>query len=195
MDYRELNQVLERLDQATRTLEDTYMETEGEVTETTEQLEQEISDLKELISKEGVDLLGGWLKSKEDKKKSLKAEKDYIARQMAAIDETIEFIKSKINQVMVSTGQEKVKGDRGYSFTAYDSVKTDVNKELLKTLYADKIEEAIRAAHVPAYIGVSLTASSSKAAEFGVIDGDEDIFSTTVTPSVKFTKPRASKEA
>ena len=112
MDYRELNQVLERLDQATRTLEDTYMETEGEVTETTEQLEQEISDLKELISKEGVDLLGGWLKSKEDKKKSLKAEKDYIARQMAAIDETIEFIKGKINQVMVSTGQEKVKGDR-----------------------------------------------------------------------------------
>lgn len=195
MDYRELNQVLERLDQATRTLEDTYMETEGEVTETTEQLEQEISDLKELISKEGVDLLGGWLKSKEDRKKSLKAEKDYIARQMAAIDETIEFIKSKINQVMVSTGQEKIKGDRGYSFTAYDSVKTDVNKELLKTLYADKIEEAIRAAHVPAYIGVSLTASSTKAAEFGVIDGDEDIFSTTVTPSVKFTKPRASKEA
>ena len=195
MDYRELNQVLERLDQATRTLEDTYMETEGEVTETTEQLEQEISDLKELISKEGVDLLGGWLKSKEDKKKSLKAEKDYIARQMAAIDETIEFIKGKINQVMVSTGQEKVKGDRGYSFAATISIKTDVNKELLKTLYADKIEEAIRAAHVPAYIGVSLTASSSKAAEFGVIDGDEDIFSTTVTPSVKFTKPRASKEA
>lgn len=195
MDYREFNQVLERLDQATRTLEDTYVETEGEVTEATEQLEQEISGLKDLINKEGIDLLGGWLKSKEDRKKSLKAEKDYITRQMAAIDETIDFIKGKINQVMVSTGQEKVKGDRGYSFTAYDSVKTDVNKELLKTLYADKIEEAIRAAHVPAYIGVSLTASSTKAAEFGVIDGDEDIFSTTVTPSVKFTKPRASKEA
>ena len=195
MDYKELNQVLANLDQAMVTLEDLYIENEGEVTEQTEQMEQEISGLQELLTKDGIDLLGGWLKAKEDKKKSLKAEKDYITRQIAAIDETIDFIKTKINQVMVATGQEKIKGDRGYSFAATISTKTEVDKDLLKVIYADKVEEAIRAAHVPAYIGFSLTASSTKASELGVVEGDEGIFVTTEKPSVRFTKPRASKEA
>ena len=194
MDYKEMNQVLATLDQATIALEETYMENEGEITEETEQMEQEISGLQELLTTEGIDLLGGWLKAKEDKKKSLKAEKDYITRQMSAIDETIEFIKRKVTEVMKATGQEKIKGDRGYSFTATHSVKTDVDKDVLKALYADKVEEAIRAAHIPAYVGVSLTASSTKANELGVLEGDEEIFSTTEKDTVTFRKPKASKE-
>ena len=194
MDYKEMNQVLATLDQATIALEETYMENEGEITEETEQMEQEISGLQELLTTEGIDLLGGWLKAKEDKKKSLKAEKDYITRQMAAIDETIDFIKDKVTEVMKATGQDKIKGDRGYSFTATHSVKTDVDKDVLKALYADKVEEAIRAAHIPAYIGVSLTASSTKANELGVLEGDEEIFSTTEKDTVTFRKPKASKE-
>jgi hypothetical protein len=195
MDYKELNQVLADLDQAMFTLEDLYIEGEGEVTEETEQMEAQISGLKELLTKDGIDLLGGWLKAKEDKKKSLKAEKDYITRQMSAIDETIEFIKDKITEVMKATGQEKIKGDRGYSFTASHSVKTEVDKDVLKALYADKVEEAIRAAHIPAYVGVSLTASSTRANELGVLEGDEEIFSTTEKDTVTFRKPKASKEA
>ena len=195
MDYKELNQVLADLDQAMFTLEDLYIEGEGEVTEETEQMEAQISGLKELLTKDGIDLLGGWLKAKEDKKKSLKAEKDYITRQMSAIDETIEFIKDKITEVMKATGQDKIKGDRGYSFTASHSVKTEVDKDVLKALYADKVEEAIRAAHIPAYVGVSLTASSTRANELGVLEGDEEIFSTTEKDTVTFRKPKASKEA
>ena len=195
MDYKELNQVLVNLDQAINTLEDLYIEGEGEVTEETEQMEEHISGLKELLTRDGIDLLGGWLKAKEDRKKTLKAEKDYITRQMAAIDESIEFIKGKVNEVLVATGQEKIKGDRGYSFAATTSVKTEVDKDVLKTIYADRIEEAIRAAHIPAYVGVTLTASSAKAAEFGIVEGDEEIFYTTEKPSVRFTKPRANKEA
>ena len=195
MDYKELNQVLVNLDQAINTLEDLYIEGEGEITEETEQLEQDISGLQELLSGEGIDLLGGWLKAKEDRKKSLKAEKDYITRQMDAIDETIEFIKDKISEVMKATGQEKIKSDRGYSFATTISTKTDVDKDVLKALYADKVEEAIRAAHVPAYVGVSLTASSTKANELGVLEGDEEIFNTTEKDTVTFRKPKASKEA
>lgn len=195
MDYKEMNQVLANLDQAINTLEEKYIENEGEVTEETEQMEAEISGLQELLSTEGIDLLGGWLKAKEDRKKSLKAEKDYITRQMAAIDETIDFIKDKVTEVMKATGQEKIKGDRGYSFTATHSVKTDVDKDVLKALYADKVEEAIRAAHIPAYVGVSLTASSTKANELGILEGDEEIFSTTEKDTVTFRKPKASKEA
>ena len=194
MEYRELNQVLANLDQAMDSLEAMYVDNGGEVTEETEQMEQEISGLRELLTKEGIDLLGGWLKAKEDRKKSLKAEKDYISRQMAAIDETIAFIKEKVNTTLAAIGQDKVKGERGYAFAVTTSVKTEVNKEILKALYAEKIEEAIRAAHVPAYVGVSLTASSSKANELGVMEGDEEIFVTTEKPSVRFTKPRASKE-
>ena len=194
MDYKELNQVLATLDQATIALEETYMENEGEITEETEQMEQEISGLQELLTTEGIDLLGGWLKAKEDKKKSLKAEKDYITRQMSAIDETIDFIKDKITQVMKATGQEKIKGDRGYSFTSSHSLNTEVDKDVLKALYADKVEEAIRAAHIPAYVGVSLTASSTKANELGVLEGDEEIFSSTEKDTVTFRKPNASKE-
>lgn len=194
MDYKELNQALATIDQATIALEETYMENEGEITEETEQMEQEISGLQEILTTEGIDLLGGWLKAKEDKKKSLKAEKDYITRQISAIDETIDFIKDKVTEVMKATGQEKIKGDRGYSFTATHSVKTDVDKDVLKALYADKVEEAIRAAHIPAYISVSLTASSTKANELGVLEGDEEIFSTTEKDTVTFRKPKASKE-
>lgn len=195
MDYKEMNQVLADLNQAMVTLEETYIENEGEVTEETEQMEAQISCLKELLTKNGIDLLGGWLKAKEDKKKSLKAEKDYITRQVAAIDETIEFIKDKITEVMKMTGQEKIKGDRGYSFTASHSVKTEVDKDVLKKNYEDKVEKAIREAGVPAYVGVSLTASSTKANELGVLEGDEEIFSTTEKDTVTFRKPKASKEA
>ena len=195
MDYKEMNQILANLDQAINSLEELYIEGGGEITEETEQMEEHISGLKELLTRDGIDLLGAWLKAKEDRKKSLKAERDYITRQMAAIDETIEFIKGKVNQVMVAIGQDKIKGDRGYSFAATTSVKTEVDKDVLKTIYADRIEEAIRTAHIPAYVGVTLTASSTKAAEFGVVEGDEEIFHTTETPSVRFTKPRASKEA
>ena len=195
MDYKELTQVLDDLNQATITLEDLYIEGEGEVTEETEQMEAFVSDLKELLTGEGIDLLGGWLKAKEDKKKALKAEKDYITRQMAAIDQTIDFIKAKIHQVMKAIGQEKVKGDRGYSFKMTESVTTEVAKDVLKSSYGEIVETAIREAGVPAYIGVSLTASSTKAKEVGVQDGDEDIFVTTKTDTITFTKPRASKEA
>ena len=113
---------------------------------------------------------------------------------MASIDKGIEYIKSMINKVMVATGLEKVKGDRGYSFATTTSTKTDINKDVLKALYADKVEEAIRSAHIPAYVGVSLTASSTKATELGVVEGDEDIFVTMSKPSVRFGKPKANTE-
>ncbi len=195
MDYSLFTQVLSDLDRKMDALEDLYIENEGEVTEETEQAEAEISGLQELLSGEGIDMLGGWLKAKEDRKKALKAEKDYITRQMTAIDGTIDFIKDKITEVMKKTGKDKVKGERGYSFTASHSVKTEVDKDVLKALYADKVEEAIRAAHIPAYVGVSLTASSTKASEFGVLEGDEEIFTTTEKDTVTFRKPKASKEA
>ena len=194
MDYKELQQALSQLEEVINNLEELYILNEGECTEESEKMEVEVDTLKELLSGDGIDMLGRWLKSKEDRKKSLKAEKDYITRQMASIDKGIEYIKSMINKVMVTTGLEKVKGDRGYSFATTTSTKTDINKDVLKALYADKVEEAIRSAHIPAYVGVTLTASSTKATELGVVEGDEDIFVTMSKPSVRFGKPKANTE-
>lgn len=194
MDYKELQQALSQLEEVMNHLEELYILNEGECTEESERMEIEVDTLKELLSGNGIDMLGRWLKSKEDRKKALKAEKDYITRQMASIDKGIEYIKSMINKVMVATGQEKVKGDRGYSFATATSTKTDINKDVLKALYADKVEEAIRSAHIPAYVGVTLTASSTKATELGVVEGDEDIFVTMSKPSVRFGKPKANTE-
>ena len=193
MDYKEMNQVLADLDQAMFKLEETYIENGGEVTEETEQMEEQISGLKELLTGEGIDLLGGWLKSKEDKKKSLKAEKDYITRQIAAIDETIEFIKSKINHVMVATGQEKIKGVRGYSFTAMNSVKTDILKDALNDAYLEIAQVGARMNGLPDWVNVQLKTTATEIKESG--DGNALSFiEETSTPSVRFTKPRASKE-
>lgn len=195
MDYKEMNQVLADLDQAMHTLEDLYIEGEGEVTEETERLEAQISGLQELLTKEGIDLLGAWLKSKEDRMKALKAEKDYISRQILANDTTIEFIKDKITEVMKATGQEKIKGERGYSFTASHSVKTEVDKDELKRIYADRVEQALRAADIPEYITVTLGASV-KAFEGSVHDVEDwCIFNTVEKDTVTFRKPKASKEA
>ena len=194
MEYKELQQALSQLEEVMNNLEELYILNEGECTEESERMEVEVDTLKELLSGDGIDMLGRWLKSKEDRKKALKAEKDYITRQMASIDKGIEYIKSMINKVMVATGLEKVKGDRGYSFATTTSTKTDINKDVLKALYADKVEEAIRSAHIPAYVGVSLTASSTKATELGVVEGDEDIFVTMSKPSIRFGKPKANTE-
>ena len=194
MDYKELQQALSQLEEVMNNLEELYILNEGECTEESERMEVEVDTLKGLLSGDGIDMLGRWLKSKEDRKKALKAEKDYITRQMASIDKGIEYIKSMINKVMVATGLEKVKGDRGYSFATTTSTKTDINKDVLKALYADKVEEAIRSAHIPDYVGVTLTASSTKATELGVVEGDEDIFVTMSKPSVRFGKPKANTE-
>lgn len=193
MEYKELNKVLAELDQAMITLEETYVENEGEVTEETEQMEQEISGLQELLTHEGIDLLGAWLKSKEDRKKALKAEKDYITRQMAAIDETIEFIKTKVNQVLVATGQDKVKGDRGYSFAATTSTKTEVNKTALDDCYLEIAQVGARENGLPDWVDIQLKTTATEIKNAG---GEAlDFLDETSTPSVRFTKPRASKEA
>ena len=174
MDYKELNDILSSLDYASYKLEETYAENEGEVTEQTELMEAEITAMKTLLNGEGVDFLGRWLKGKEDKKKALKAEKDYLTRQMDAIDNTISFIKAKIHEVMEATGCEKVKGSLGYSFDTTVSTKTEVDKDIL-----------------PADVTVTLGASVSKLEEGSELP---DYYKQTVTPTVRFTKPRGNKE-
>ena len=194
MNNKEINSLIESLNASMWAFENYMVENDGVCDEASDQMEEQIGILKDLLTTEGIDSLGRWLKAKEDEIKSLKAEKDYITRKINAATGTIDYIKSQMNKLLKASGMEEIKGANGYKFQVTTSTKTEVDKDVLKTIYADRIEEAIRAAHIPAYVGVTLTASSTKAAEFGIIEGDEEIFHTTEKPSVRFTKPRASKE-
>lgn len=193
MNNIEIRDAIYKLQEMEFFLEEEYENNGGEVTDYTEQQESAIAALKELLTTEGVDSLGRWLKSKEDEIKALKAEKDAVTRKINGVNNTIDYIKTQVNHLMTQTGVDKVKGTF-YSFAPTTSVKTEVNKELLKTFYEDKVKTAMLQASIPAYIGVTLTASTTKAKELGVVEGDEELFTETTSPSVRFTKPRVSKE-
>ena len=189
MDYKDFENAISILQEKTYRLEQLYVENDGEVTEETEKMEAEIEALKFLLNGEGVDFLGRWLKSKEDRKKALKAEKDYISRQIESIEKTISFINEKIRLIMDATGCERVKGEYGYSFATYDSVKTEVDKDLLNTYYLSKVQEAVKDI-LPADVTITLGASVSK------LEGETlpDYYKVKETPTIRFTKPRAKKE-
>lgn len=192
MNNAEIRNALTRLQEMEYVLEEEYDNNGGEVTESTERQEQSIAALRDLLTTEGVDSLGRWLKSKEDEIKTLKAERDSVNRKIQAVSNTIEYIKTQVNILMTQTGTDKVKGTF-YSFAPTTSVKTEIDKTLLSIRYSERVKEALAEAMIPAYVGVSLTASATKAKEIGVNEGDEGIFTETSSPSVRFTKPRASK--
>ena len=193
MNNAEIREAISRLQEMEFYLEDEYINNGGEVTDYTEEQEAEISALKALLTTEGVDSLGRWLKSLEDKKVAIKKEKDYLMRQMNKIDSHMDYVKQQIHNIMVAADIDKVKGLHGYSFTPTMSTKTSVDKELLKTFYEQRVKDALVEAHIPAYVGVTLTASATKAKEYGVIEGDEGLFTETSTPSVRFIKPKETK--
>lgn len=192
MNAQEIYSAIAELTMSIETLEALYNETDGEVTAETEQREAVIENIKALLTGEGIDSLGRWLAQKEATIKILKKEKDSITRQMNSVNRVIDYIKGIVNDVLKATGQEKVKGTC-YSFSAYTSKTTEINKDILKALYAERVDEARIAAHIPPYITLTIGASSAKAEELGVIEGDEEIFIKSETPSCRFIKPRESK--
>ena len=191
MDYKEFQDIMSSLDYASYKLECAYTENEGEVTEETEMLEAEITALRTLLNTEGVDFLGRWLKGKEDKKKAIKAEKDYLTRQIEAIDKNIEFIKAKIRELMDATGCEKVKGALGYTFATTNSKKTEVDKQMLEDWYMPDIQNALTEIGIPDWVTVKLDAKVSEVPEGTELPA---VFKVTETPTIRFTKPRGNKE-
>ena len=193
MNARDIKDLMAILSEATEKQEALYIENEGEITAEIEEMDAEIDTIKELLTTEGIDSLGAWLRAKEDEKKRYKAEKDYVTRKINATDRSIDYIKSLINQVMRETGVDKIKGELGYSFQAYTSDTTSVNKPNLFAKYEERLIDAMAKAGIPPYVTATLNASSSIAREVGVQEGDEAIFERHLTPTVKFGKPRASK--
>lgn len=194
MNYTDLNNALAELNIKVAALEDMYIENGGEVTPDTQAIEAEISELKMFLSTEGVDMLGRWLKQREDEKKNLKAEKDYLTRRINQLDRTTDFIKGRLAVVMDAAGVEKVKGEHGYSFTRTTSGSTTIDKDWLNGRYGEVVNDMREAFHIPEYITLTLGASVSKATAENIVEDDRPIFHTEYKDTITFRKPRAAKE-
>ena len=195
MDNKEINSMIESLNASMWAFENYMVENDGVCDEASDQMEEQIGILKDLLTTEGIDSLGRWLKAKEDEIKSLKAEKDYITRKINASTGTIDYIKSQMNKLLKASGMEEIKGANGYKFQVTTSTKTEVDKEILKELFLDKVEKKLRGGKnpvIPADVTFSLGASVSLVPEGAALPS---YYIRTSSPSCKFTKPRASKEA
>ena len=190
MNNKDINAALAALNEATFILEDEYMENGGEVTESTEAQEEYIESLKALLEDEGIDSLGRWLKSKEDLIKTLKAERDAVARKIKKTEDGIEYIKSQIYQVLTAIGKDKVKGTF-YSFAPTISRKTEVDKDILEEKYLSLVNNALENV-LPPWITYKISASvKALPSDYEVLPSE---FKVIETPSCKFVKPRAKKE-
>ena len=195
MNNKEINSLIESLNASMWAFENYMVENDGVCDEASDQMEEQIGILKELLTTEGIDSLGRWLKAKEDEIKSLKAEKDYITRKINAATGTIDYIKTQMNKILTAAQMQEIKGANGYKFQVTTSTKTEVDKEILKELFLDKVEKKLRGGKnpvIPADVTITLGASVSL-----VPEGQElpAYYARTETQSCKFSKPRASKEA
>lgn len=194
MNNKEINSLIESLNASMWAFENYMVENDGVCDEASDQMEEQIGILKELLTTEGIDSLGRWLKAKEDEIKSLKAEKDYITRKINAATGTIDYIKTQMNKILTAAQMEEIKGANGYKFQVTTSTKTEVDKEILKELFLDKVEKKLRGGKnpvIPADVTFSLGASVSLVPEGAVLPS---YYIRTSSPSCKFSKPRASKE-
>ena len=194
MNNKEINSLIESLNASMWAFENYMVENDGVCDEASDQMEEQIGILKELLTTEGIDSLGRWLKAKEDEIKSLKAEKDYITRKINAATGTIDYIKTQMNKILTAAQMQEIKGANGYKFQVSTSTKTEVDKEILKELFLDKVEKKLRGGKnpvIPADVTFSLGASVSLVPEGAVLPS---YYIRTSSPSCKFSKPRASKE-
>ena len=193
MKTNEIRDALVALTESMYLLEEEYIENGGEVTDQTLAMEENIERMKVLLTTDGVDSLGRWLKSKEDQMKTLKAEKEAVTRQIKSCENTIEYIKTMVNMVLVSTEQEKVKGTC-YSFAATTSETTSVDKDALNMQFMDAVEKKLRGGKnpvIPADVTITLGASIKNVPEGAELPA---YYLHNSKPSVRFTKPIASKE-
>ena len=195
MNYQEIQEALGTLARLSEELENQYIENEGEVTPEAEALEEQKAAVAGLLEGEGVDSLGRWLKAKEDEMKTWKAEKDAAARKVKSVQNTIDFIKAVISEVMKAVGTDKVKGSY-YGFTAYVSEKTTVQTELLDQHYLDAVTEAARNAGLPDFADVAIVTNATRIREFASTHEGAGLgfLEVATADAVRFTKPRAGKE-
>ena len=189
MHFQDIQSAMAALYHANENFNNMMEETGGEFTPEAEELEDVKNALADLLSGEGIDSLGRWLKSKEDEKAMYKAEKAAADRRIKAVDKTIDFIKTEIGRVLRLTGKEKAKGTF-YTFSQFTSQKTSFDAEALDGKFLGIVTEAARKAGLPESVDVALKTTATRLAEDETL---ADLVSVETAETCKFTKPK--KEA
>ena len=192
MTYKDIRSALYELKAIQFSLNNEYEENGGEVTEATEQKEQMAEAIRYMLSNGGVDQLARLLNSVKADIDGYKAEQEFLKRQQKRSESFQEDILECVNIAMEELGEEKLKGEFGYSFTQHIASSTKPDTKLIKELYYKDVEKAIRAAHVcPEHITFTLSASSS------LLKEGEDVpnyFTTTSRARATFRKPKKADD-
>ena len=191
MNTQEINAAIAKLNGLAWDLENAYIENGGEVTEETEKMESLLAEVKGLLTTEGVDSLGRWLKAKQDEIKTAKAEKAAADARIKSLQKTEEYIKSLVSRVLVATQTDQVKGTY-YSFSQSTSTSTSVLTEALDKKYLEKVTKAARKAGLPECVDVALKTNVTRLQEAG--EKMAEFVEVETAPAVKFVKPRTPKE-
>lgn len=160
--YKDVRDALHRLKAIQFALNNEYEENGGEVTESTLDKEQMIDTIKYMLQNGGTDKLARLLNSVKSDIDQYKDEQKFLKRQQEKCENFQEDILECVDIAMRALGEEKIKGDFGYTFTQHISSSTKPDNKLIKELYYKDVERAIRNAGVcPDHITFTLSASSS----------------------------------
>lgn len=185
--YKDIREALYRLKYLQFALNNEYEQNEGEVTDSTMEKEEMISTIRYMLENGGVDQLARLLNSVKADIDQYKEEQKFLKRQQEKQENFQEDILECINIAMEELGEEKVKGDFGYSFAQHISSSTKPDTKLIKELFYKDVEKAIREARVcPDHITFTLSASSTLLKE-----GEDmpDYFTTTSRARATYRKP------
>lgn len=190
--YKDIREALYRLKQIQFTLNNTYEENGGEVTEETSSMEEMKGAILYMMENGGVDHLARLLNSVKADIDQYKAEQDFLKRQQKKSENFQEDILECVNIAMEELGAEKMKGDFGYSFAQHVASSTKPDTKLIRELFYEDVERAIREANVcPEHITFTLSASSSKLKEGEPMP---DYFTTTTRARATYRKPRKADD-
>lgn len=196
MNNKDINAILAELAGLNWRIEAAFDENGGELTEELQAQLDQVENLKEILQGEGIDDLGRWLKSVEDRIKSLKAEADSINRKIKADKNLVEYIKGQIRQVLDVLGEDKVKGT-SYSFKKYDSCRAKIDGDKIDRDWHDKVEKAAREVGLPECFDVEIDTTVTKLSDWAdehESEGRQYFLHEDPVRTVTFIKPRANKE-
>lgn len=192
MKVREIRDILDRLREEKFRLQAELEDNGGEVTESVLSREEAIASLKTLLlSKEGVDSLGRFLRSNQDEVQGFKDEKKHLDSLIKKTEGYNDFLLGLIDEILKECGVENAKGTLGYSFTTHTSVTTSADTKMLRERFLKRAQEAVLKAGIPSDVTLSLSASISKVSEGSEIP---EWYNISSVGRATFRKPQRAKD-
>ena len=188
----EINEKLRRLRYLRDELEAQYIENEGEVTEATESMEEEIALIKELLV-DAPDDLARHMVSFEDAIQRDKNEEKAIAARRKRKEDYLDFIKRVALEIINEQpdGKDRIKGSL-YTFKRNPSARTSVNYDALNRRYMGLIQQSVLKLMLPAWLSLELKASIKDAKDAGPLD--PMFFDVDTKEVCQLLKPRKKDE-